>query len=308
MLMQNNIEFDTIVYHSCCPDGVSGLWCAHKYKGSENFEKINMAAGKDPIFETYNKNIIFIDVCPSLNFLLVHSKLAKSVKILDHHKSAYDMYIKNINILDKIDNIEFIFDMERSGCQIAWDYFFPNKNRSWFIDYVGDRDLWKWELKNSKEICSAFDYLCVLDENDLSKIDNLSNYNFKEIENLIDTGKIINTYQSRLVEKEAENSVQGILLVGNKKYNVNVGCIIFSLVSDLGNALTKKLLDDGNKPDFGIVWNYNMKYDTWHISLRGHEESPDLSEIAKYFGGGGHTKASGFKIMGAENIKSIILI
>jgi oligoribonuclease NrnB/cAMP/cGMP phosphodiesterase (DHH superfamily) len=267
-----------------------------------------MAAGKDPVFETTNKNIIFIDVCPSLNFLVVHSKLANSIKILDHHKSAYDMYLKNYELLNRINNIEFIFDMERSGCQIAWDYFFPNKDRSWFIDFVGDRDLWRWELENSKEICSAFDYLCVLDENELSKIDSLSNYDFEDIENLISIGKIINNYQNKLVEKEANNSVQGTLLVGDKKYNVNVGSIIYSLVSDLGNALTKKQLDDGNKPDFGIVWNYNLSYDTWHISLRGHDESPDLSEIAKYFGGGGHAKASGFKILGAENIKSIILI
>ncbi len=305
--MQNKIEFDTIVYHTCCPDGVSGLWCANKYQQFKNFEKIKMHAGKDPVFKTQNKKIIFIDVCPSINFLLEHSKLAETIKILDHHKSANDMYLKNKLLLDNIINIEFIFDMDRSGCQIAWDYFFPNKNRSWFINYVGDRDLWKWELENSKEICSAFDYLCVLDENELSKIDNLSNYNFEEIKNLISTGKIIYTYQSKLVEKEAEHSIQGTLRVGNKLYNVNIGSITFSLVSDLGNALTKKILNNGDKPDFGIVWNYNLLYDTWHISLRGHNTSPDLSEIAKYFGGGGHAKASGFKVIGAKNIKNIIL-
>ena len=58
--MENIIDFDTIVYHSCCPDGVSGLWCAYKYKGDEEFEKINMIAGKDPVFKVDNKNIIFI--------------------------------------------------------------------------------------------------------------------------------------------------------------------------------------------------------------------------------------------------------
>ena len=63
-----------------------------EYQGCENFEKINMAAGKDQIFETQNKNIIFIDVRTTLNFLLVNCKLANSIKIFDHHKSAYDMY------------------------------------------------------------------------------------------------------------------------------------------------------------------------------------------------------------------------
>jgi oligoribonuclease NrnB/cAMP/cGMP phosphodiesterase (DHH superfamily) len=303
--MENNKQFDTIVYHSCCPDGVTGLWCAYKYKEFKDFEKIKMSAGKDPSFDTNDKNIIFIDVCPSMNFILVHSKLAKSIKILDHHKSANDMYLKNESMLNNIDNIEFIFDMNRAGCQIAWDYFFPNIERVWFIDYVGDRDLWKWELENSKEICSAFDYLCVLDENNLKKIDKLAKYNLTQIENLVSTGKIINAYQKTLIKKEVENSIQGFLYVGKKKYNVNIGNIIFSLVSDLGNALSEKILANGNKPDFAVVWNYNLFYDTWHISLRGHDASPDLSEIAKYFGGGGHAKASGFKIIGAENIKKL---
>ena len=217
------------------------------------------------------------------------------------------MYYENKHILDNIDNIEFIFDMNRSGCQIAWDYFFPNIERSWFIDYVADRDLWLWKLENSKEISSAFDYLSILDANNLNKINDLADYNKKEIENLVETGKIINTYQNKLVEKEVEYSIQGILCVENKKYNIQIGNIN-NFISQLGNALTKKPLNNGNLPDFSIIWNYNLLHDMWSVSLRGHDESPDLSEIAKLFDGGGHAKAAAFKIVGFENIKKIILI
>lgn len=302
--MEESIKFDTIVYHSCCPDGVSGLWCAYKYKNDKNFEKINMIAGKDPEFIVNDKDIIFIDVCPSLNYLLLNSKLAKSIKVLDHHKSAYQMYDDNKNVLDNIDNIEFIFDMTRSGCQIAWDYFFPNIPRSWFIDYVGDRDLWLWKLKNSKEICSAFNYLSIFDESNLNKIDDLSNYNKKEIKKLVSIGTVINTYENNIIERELKFTNEGILHVGKKKYNIQIGNTT-NLVSELGNALTKKVLNNGNLPDFSIIWNYNIQHDIWYISLRGHEESPDLSEIAKHFGGGGHPKAAGFKI---ANIKDIVSI
>jgi len=307
--MENIIEFDTIVYHTCCPDGVCGLWCAYKYKGNSEFEKIKMCAGKDPVFETYDKNIIFIDVCPSINFIKDNAELAKSIIIIDHHKSGLDMITKNKELLKEYTNVTFIFDMKRSGCQLAWDYFFPDIERSWIVDYVGDRDLWNWKLENAREICSAIDYLCVLDENDLTKIDKLDKYTIIDIENLISTGKIINTYQNNIVQKEVKHSIQGIIYVGNIKYNINIGNIsVLSLVSDLGNALTKKLLFNGNVPDFSVIWNYNLLYDTWSISLRGHENSPDLSEIAGFYGGGGHAKAAGFKIVGFNNIKNIIIL
>jgi hypothetical protein len=119
------------------------------------------------------QNIIFIDVCPSINFIKDNAELAKSIIIIDHHKSGLDMITKNKELLKEYTNVTFIFDMKRSGCQLAWDYFFPDIERSWIVDYVGDRDLWNWKLENAREICSAIDYLCVLDENDLTKIDKL---------------------------------------------------------------------------------------------------------------------------------------
>ncbi len=302
-----NIKFDTIVYHKCCPDGVSGLWCAHKYNKNE-FEKISMNAGVDPIFETTDKDIIFIDVCPSINYLLVHTKIAKSITVIDHHKSAFDIYNKNNVILDEIENLKMIFDMNRSGAQMAWDFFFENKPRCWFIDYVGDRDLWKWELPNSKEISASFDFKNYFMEEDLEKLDLLSNFTNEEKNQLISTGLIINEYQQQLIESALDYSYEAILYVDDKIYNVRISHIIGGMVSELGNKLATECLSDGSLPDFGVVWNYNIKSETWYVSLRGHDNSPDLSIIAKHFGGGGHAKASGFKIESPQKISDLFII
>jgi nanoRNase/pAp phosphatase (c-di-AMP/oligoRNAs hydrolase) len=61
--------------------------------------------------------------------------------------------------------------------------------------------------------------------------------------------------------------------------------------SDLGNLLAHK-----NNADFGVIWNYSPKENMWYISLRGNDNSPDLSVIAKHFNGGGHAKAAAFKL------------
>lgn len=300
-----NKDFNTVVYHKDCPDGVTSLWCVHHYAKEHEYESIPMCAGVDPINDFTNKKIIFMDVCPSFNTLLVLSNVATSVTILDHHKSAYDMYEKNKEILDTMSNLNFIFDMNRSGCQITWDYFFEGNPRPWFIEYVADRDLWSWQLKNSKEINSALDCLNLLDASNFEHMDKLLTFLPTDIDELVTVGNIINSYQKKLVEKQVKQSNEGILEVDNMEYYVNVGTINH-LVSDLGNELTKKLTSENIIPDFAVVWNYDIKEKMYYVSLRGHNLSPDLSKIAKHFGGGGHAKAAGFKISNIYDILEIL--
>jgi oligoribonuclease NrnB/cAMP/cGMP phosphodiesterase (DHH superfamily) len=140
------MQFDSIIYHSGCPDGISSLWCALRY--NKISEIIACKPGVDPVFEHKNRDILFVDISPSENYLLKIQSEVKSISILDHHKTTREIYT---NIKDKLkDNVKFIIDMNRAGCQITWDYFFPNIKRPWFIDYVADRDMWTWKLPNSK--------------------------------------------------------------------------------------------------------------------------------------------------------------
>ena len=47
--------------------------------------------------------------------------------------------------------------MSKSGATLAWEFFHPGKEAPKFIQYITDRDLWKWELPYSKEFSAAFD-------------------------------------------------------------------------------------------------------------------------------------------------------
>jgi len=310
--MNEQLNINTIVYHKNCPDGIAGLWCGYEYnerlKEKNILSIIPMHAGIDlnnDMFE--HNNTIFIDVCPLYNFILVLTNICEHITILDHHKSAYDMYISNKDVLDNIPNLKFIFDMERSGCQIAWDYFFEGERRPWFIDYVGDRDLWKWELDNSKEICSAINFLELLKENNLNEISKLLEYDTNKIDELVKLGENINLLEDKLVNDQAKYSLEYTMKVKDKEYHIQVGSISGNLISKLGNNLTKKVLKDGLIPDFSLIWNYDLKNDTFNVSLRGHDLSPDLSKIAKHFGGGGHAKASGFKLEYPQHLRDILI-
>ena len=177
------MQFDIIVFHTQCPDGITALWAANHY--AKINEHIACRAGVEPVIENYsNKTICFVDICPPYNYVRNLAQNAKRIVILDHHKTTIDMYnqLKKDSIPS---NIEFILDFDRSGCQITWDYFFPERNdRPWFVDYVGDRDLWAWKLENSKAVNTALYESEFFDPANLDKLTSLLEYKKDDVCNL----------------------------------------------------------------------------------------------------------------------------
>ncbi len=305
--MQTNKNFDIVIYHGpSCPDGICAYYCANKYL-DKNHQGISCKAGEIPEGNFRNKRILVVALCPPLKFIQTTCKIAKKITILDHHKTAFDMYQENTEELNKINNLELDIDMEKSGCQIAWDYFFPDKSRPWFIDYVADRDLWAWKLPNSKEINIALyenDYFNI---RNLNKLDELLHESELVMENkkkeLEREGKIITKTQKKELDYGVSNAYEAVFKVESKLYNVWLaGNISPMLRSELGNILVNKTFEDGSKPDFAVVWMYEPGVNEWWISLRGNDESPDLSVICKKLGGGGHRNAAGFTIKNGESL------
>lgn len=154
-------NFDIIIYHKNCPDGIGGLWTANHYKkGAVHYP---MFSGEVPhLDDIKNKSILFVDVCPKPEFIIKNIKNVCHITILDHHKSSKKM-LEDI-LKYEYAKLEIIFDTKRSGAQITWDFFFPDCPRPFFIDYIGDKDLWKWKLPFSKEINYALTDFLELDK------------------------------------------------------------------------------------------------------------------------------------------------
>jgi oligoribonuclease NrnB/cAMP/cGMP phosphodiesterase (DHH superfamily) len=301
-------DFDSIIYHGPCPDGTGGLWAACHYKPIKN--RYACKAGLNPKGNYTNMNIIFVDLCPQIDYLLELVKIAKYVVILDHHKSSENRIKNNKLLLSKIKNLHIEFDMNRSGCQMAWDYFFDSKPRPFFIDYMGDIDLWKFNLDHSKEINAALTELEYIDSYDLSKLTQLLNSVEEKIDYLKNAGKIILISYEKQIKIAVSNAIEGKIFIGDKLYRIWLGGNINpGLRSYLGNALCEKPFKDGTMPDFSATWMYDPKSDEWWIGLRGiQERSPDLSELASYYGGGGHSEASGFIISSSPKLLKEIFI
>lgn len=289
-------NFDAIIYHGPCSDGTCGLWCACHYSPIKT--RYACKAGLDPTGDYTNMNVIFIDICPKFEYLIKLVKIAKHVVILDHHKSSEQIIKNNSSILSQIKNLHIEFDMDRSGCQLAWDYFFDNLPRPFFIDYIADRDLWTWKLPASKEINTALYELEYINSYNLNKLTELMENSEEKIKYLETSGKIIEIGKKREIDIGLHNAVEATMCFKDKTYRIWLGGNINpTLRSELGNLLCSKPFKDGSNPDFSACWQYNPKTDEWWISLRSSSKnSPDLSVISLEFGGGGHPNASGFTI------------
>jgi oligoribonuclease NrnB/cAMP/cGMP phosphodiesterase (DHH superfamily) len=292
-----NLKYDIIIYHNPCSDGVAAAWVVKHFIPTA--ELIPCFAGKTPsndIQYFYGKKIIFVDICPNKEYLMELKNLAEYITILDHHITAY----KNLENISE-ENINYVFNNNLSGCMIAWNYF-SNEEMPWFLSYIGDRDLWKWELPYSKEINT------VLFEDDHT--------NFKGLTKLFDTpfddnlyksfaerGKILVEFKDKLIKTAMKSAIHS--KYKNKK--IWLYTCPPDILSEVGNALMDKNFKDNQKPDFAVCWRYNVMTHEYYISMRSNAISTDVSEICKELGGGGHRNAAGCTLSGNTILRNFFI-
>lgn len=287
---------DVVLYHGKCPDGIGSAWVYWNKDKNIKFIGVSHELNVlDNILDDIrNKNVVIVDFSFPIELLsTIVCPNVKTVAILDHHDTAY-RNLKSAHLDDNIFNLFFYIDLTRSGAQITWDMVNPNlvNNRPYFIDYIGDRDLWKFELPCSKEFNMGlynegwitFEGLDILNMKDKRK-------------ELIKIGKTLLDIQNRTVAEIAETSI----LVSFNNYKVRIPNKTFdmSIRSEVGNKLSE--LSDC---DFSATYEYIFTEKEWKISLRGSNNCKiKLNEIAEIYGGGGHPLACGFTYK--DNIHNI---
>lgn len=136
-----------IIYHAECTDGFTAAWVARRYYVTkEKTEPECFAAtyrpGRVELPDVTNRLVYILDFCPDRDQLEEIAEQASAVRVLDHH----DTRMRESGDLPYAE-----FDLERSGAGMAWDHFFGG-DRPWVVDYVEDRDLWRFKLPESRAI------------------------------------------------------------------------------------------------------------------------------------------------------------
>jgi oligoribonuclease NrnB/cAMP/cGMP phosphodiesterase (DHH superfamily) len=286
-----------VIYHGGCTDGTCGAWCFYHwmYTHPQPFADVKVEYfpafhGSQNMPETLQgRTVVMIDFTyteENMNKLITE---AHYTLVLDHHETAKGR-------VQNGPKCTTVFDMDRSGCQIAWDVFI-NQPRPWFVDYIADRDLWTWKLPRSKEVSAA---LYTLYEHDniqtYAKLWNDSLFNQELKDQVADKGVVCQRYEQNIVEQLKSTAI--LMELGEHK--VLAASCPWMFRSELGNQLAK---DD--RCDYALLYTLvppkydeeksEVKPESFSISLRGiAEKGIDLSKIAEKYGGGGHKLACGF--------------
>lgn len=187
-------------------------------------------------------------------------------------------------------SVKIIFDMERSGAGLAWDYLFGKdfetfkdgsvllpSPRPWWVSYTEARDLWRWDsLPNSRAVCAYLGTLPFEFEAWL----HLENKTPEDAA-VLGQGALahINHYVREAVKQAQTGVFQG--------YKTAVLNVPYLNCSEIGNELAKA-------HDVSLTW-FERGDGMIQFSLRSIGDV-DVSAIAKVFNGGGHKNASGFQL------------
>lgn len=274
------------IYHGFCDDGFAAAWCARQaFATPESVEFYPGVYQKEPP-NPAGRDVILVDFSYKAPVLEAMARTARSILILDHHKTA-EADLADWPLAPSWENWRglppttggarrgALFDMKRSGAGISWDYFHGG-NRPAFIDYIEDRDLWLKKLPGGDEFTIALRSY----PQDFEVWDRLVD---DGPDPLIAEGKSIQRYY-RLRIEELKRSAYPASLSGHRIMAANAP---YFAASEVAGELAQL-----NGAEFGACY-FEVSAGRWQYSLRSRGDF-DVSAIALQFGGGGHPGAAGF--------------
>ncbi len=283
------------IYHGHCDDGFAAAWIVRCATGPGLFEFYPGVYQKEPPDVT-GRHVLLVDFSYKRPVLMEMAAKARSIVILDHHKTAsedlhgfrepapFEEWDRNHNPLVEGDAepVAALFDMKRSGAGLAWNFFFAGKPRPEFINYIEDRDLWRKALPNGDEFTIALRSY----PQDFTVWDDLVHGGPRR---LINEGQSIQRYYRLRVEEIKRSSYIANVIVDGQILRCGVANAPYFAASEVAGELC-----DMEGAQFGACY-FEVSPGRWQYSLRSRDDF-DVSKVALTFGGGGHKAVAGFTV------------
>ena len=279
-----------VIYHANCTDGFAAAYAAWTQLG-DDAEYVPMHYG----FDTTNfpdrvggRDVYILDFSLPRHLMDVTLRVAKRLVWLDHHKTAFEMWLpdgafkKGDKFIDaaRPDEKYILLDDNKSGAMLAWEFFNPGRDIPPVISNIDDRDRWQWALAYSREVHLA--------------LQTMQPWSFRQWASdvihpsaygpLFTQGQAIAKAIDQQIDQSAKQASSCVIgtapgLAVNTPVNI----------SEVGHELANQ------SGTYGLVWYYDGKTKRANCSLRSNGDY-DVSAIAKVLGGGGHKNAAGFNV------------
>jgi hypothetical protein len=305
------------VYHANCADGLVAAWAVHRALGPDVDYKPANYGDRIDRNRVLGKDVLIVDFSYPLSVLRAIAQEARSVLVLDHHATSqadlatltppttwigdqetcpapYATWLTDADAADQ--PLAAIFDMDRSGAGITWDYLHrcgkTHTAQSWprprIVDLVEDRDLWRFQYGDESRAFHAV--LASYDWTDLPAM----------FARLDEWGRAQRRHDVIALDLKCESIWEGILSEGHAilrahrqsvaaavratrrtmslaGHVVPVACVPAGMASDAGQLLNQPL--EGNVNNEAVV----VRYVPSSAALRAGETRPFFS--ATYYDG-----------------------
>jgi oligoribonuclease NrnB/cAMP/cGMP phosphodiesterase (DHH superfamily) len=322
-----------VFYHADCLDGFGAAYAAWRHFG-DGAEYRPMHYDQAWSVEDINgREVYILDASYPRQTLLDMATHVGSLTLLDHHASARDDWHDVLvhepgNMLcihrDSQLPLTVVFDMERSGTHLAWDWFHAAAPMPRALAHIEDQDLWRFRLPGTRAICRAlrlrsFDFAvwdAVVRASDAAPgIQDNEAY-----QALLREGEAVGRFFDVELGRLSAGDAAGVVLPGepiDALQSVDQGLPILQTLgtnfravpglainanplfaSELGSLLAEQ------SGSFGMVWHVDAKGQV-KVSLRAAGKV-DVAHMAAHYGGGGHPNAAGFRMPLSRFIREIL--
>jgi oligoribonuclease NrnB/cAMP/cGMP phosphodiesterase (DHH superfamily) len=219
----------------------------------------------------HNEDVYIVDYSIEPHEMEKLLNITENVVWIDHHISTIAKY------KDFVYDVDGIREDGTAGCVLTHKYLFPNKIVPWYVLYIGDRDVWKWEFGDD-----TLNYFAGSELYDLHPLSNDWGELYY-VEEIIRKGKTVEKYKAQHYALYLKAFAFEAQFEGHEANIINVG-LVDSKVFDSVECLKDIQI-------MFVVESWGLR-----VSLRSAETSGiDVSKIATQYGGGGHKHASGFE-------------
>ena len=296
-----------VIYHANCADGFTAAWAVHKAMPANFYP----AAYQAPPPDVAGRDVIMVDFCYGRDIMLQLQRAARSLLVLDHHKTANEVlprchsgmldaltcfrmdeiswtapktwaYVQGCAQLDRWEgathaNIYALIDQQRSGAGIAWDFFHPGVPRPALVRHVEDRDLWRFAITGTREYQAAVF---------------ARPYTFAAWDELAATDPADLIREGAAIGRKHHKDVAELLATTQRRmtiagHSVPAANLPYTLASDAGARMAN------GEPFAACYWDTATHR---HFSLRSTADGLDVATLAATYGGGGHARAAGFRV------------
>lgn len=302
-----------VIYHGeDCADGLMSAYLMSLYLDAngllneEDSQFLPYTYDMAPPKDIADRIIYIVDFSFPKETILEMAKEAYYITLLDHHATAADHFggYGKDNILGLKSPIVYEIDETRCGCKIVYDYlklisddmnqlFYQNPMIGKIVDYISDRDLWNFNLPETKAFYAVWQKFVT--HGQFNQVQELINLGEEKLSREMALAQYVLNFKDQQVRQLARQAEF------NNLFGYQVPCVNVPKVmaSDVGEALCNLF------PQSPFSVTYVILENKVRVSLRSKKETGiNVKELAERKGGGGHVNASGF-FLTLEELNSI---